>query len=140
MERYESSYKTGGVTQQQLDQASLATRNAAARLTQAKIKIGDANVRAPFNGIINKKFIEQGAYVSPGNQLFEIVDVSKLKLAVTVNESQVALLKVGGAVKVLTNVFPGQSFAGKITFIAPQADNTLNFRLKLKSQVMRIIN
>ncbi len=132
LERYESSYKTGGVTQQQLDQARLSARNAAARLIQAKVKIGDANIRAPFNGIVNKKFIEQGAYVSPGNQLFEIVDVSKLKLAVTVNESQVALLKVGSPVNILTSVFPGQKFSGKISFIAPQADNTLNFPVEIE--------
>lgn len=132
LQRYESSYATGGVTQQQLDQARLAARNAAARLAQAKVRINDANVRAPFNGIINKKFIEQGAYVSPGNQLFEIVDVSKLKLAVTVNEMQVAQLKVGGSAKILTNVYPNESFSGKISFIAPQADNTLNFPVEIE--------
>lgn len=130
--RYESSYATGGVTLQQLDQARLNAKNAAARLKQAKVKIGDANVKAPFNGIVNKKFIEQGAYVSPGNQLFEIVDVSKLKLGVTVNESQVAQLKVGNKVDILTSVFPGEKFNGKISFIAPQADNTLNFPVEIE--------
>lgn len=132
LERYESSFRTGGVTQQQLDQARLNTRNASARLQQAKVRVSDANVRAPFNGIVNKRFIEQGAYVSPGNQLFEIVDVSKLKLAVTVNESQVANLKKGDRVRVKSNVFPDKNFSGKITFIAPQADNSLSFPVEIE--------
>lgn len=131
-ERYENSFKTGGVTQQQLDQAKLNTRNALTRLQQAKIKTGDANIKAPFNGIINKRFIEQGAYVAPGNQLFQIVDVSTLKLAVTVNESQVANLKVGDKVRIKTNVFPDQNFTGKITFIAPLADASLNFPVEIE--------
>ncbi|HEY1025592.1 MAG TPA: efflux RND transporter periplasmic adaptor subunit [Sphingobacteriaceae bacterium] len=131
-ERYESSFKTGGVTQQQLDQARLNTRNALARLQQAKVRVGNANVKAPFNGIVNKRFIEQGAYVSPGNQLFEIVDVSKLKLAVTVNEAQVANLKVGDKVRVKSNVFPDKNFTGRISFIAPQADNSLNFPVEIE--------
>lgn len=131
-ERYTSSFATGGVTQQQLDQAKLNSRNALTRLKQARIKTGDANIRAPFSGIINKRFIEQGAYVAPGNQLFQLVDVSKLKLAVTVNESQVANLKVGDAVRIKSNVFPDKNFTGKITFIAPLADNSLNFPVEIQ--------
>jgi RND family efflux transporter MFP subunit len=131
-ERYSSSFATGGVTQQQLDQAKLNSRNALTRLKQARIKTGDANIKAPFSGIINKRFIEQGAYVAPGNQLFQLVDVSKLKLAVTVNESQVANLKVGDQVRIKSNVFPDKNFTGKITFIAPLADNSLNFPVEIQ--------
>ncbi len=132
LQRYESSFQTGGVTQQQLDQARLNARNAQNRLKQAQVRVGDANVRAPFNGIVNKRFVELGAYVSPGNQLFEIVDVSRLKLAVTVNESQVANLKVGDKVRIRSNVFPDKSFSGKVSFIAPQADNSLNFPVEIE--------
>jgi RND family efflux transporter MFP subunit len=131
-ERYTSSFATGGVTQQQLDQAKLNTRNALTRLKQARIKTGDANIKAPFSGIINKRFIEQGAYVAPGNQLFQLVDVSNLKLAVTVNESQVASLKTGDQVRIKSNVFPDKNFSGKITFIAPLADNSLNFPVEIQ--------
>ncbi|WP_423146144.1 efflux RND transporter periplasmic adaptor subunit [Rubrolithibacter danxiaensis] len=131
-ERYESSFQTGGVTQQQLDQAKLNTRNALTRLQQAKIKTGDANIKAPFNGVVNKRFIEQGAYVSPGTQLFQLVDVSRLKLAVTVNETQVANLKVGDKVRIKSNVFPDKNFKGKVSFIAPLADNTLNFPVEIE--------
>ncbi|NEU09656.1 efflux RND transporter periplasmic adaptor subunit [Flavihumibacter sp. R14] len=131
-ERYSSSFATGGVTQQQLDQSKLNTRNALTRLQQARIKTGDANIKAPFSGIINKRFIEPGAYVAPGNQLFQLVDVSKLKLAVTVNESQVANLKTGDQVRIKSNVFPDKNFTGKITFIAPLADNSLNFPVEIQ--------
>ena len=131
-ERYTSSFATGGVTQQQLDQAKLNTKNALTRLKQASIKTGDANIKAPFSGIINKRFIEQGAYVAPGNQLFQLVDVSNLKLAVTVNESQVANLKTGDQVRIKSNVFPDKNFTGKISFIAPLADNSLNFPVEIQ--------
>jgi RND family efflux transporter MFP subunit len=131
-ERYASSFTTGGVTQQQLDQANLNTKNALTRLKQARIKTGDANIKAPFSGIINKRFIEPGAYVAPGNQLFQLVDVSNLKLAVTVNEAQVTNLNVGDQVRIKTNVFPDKDFSGKITFIAPLADNSLNFPVEMQ--------
>ncbi|MGV3508699.1 MAG: efflux RND transporter periplasmic adaptor subunit [Sphingobacteriaceae bacterium] len=132
LERYESSFKTGGVTQQQLDNAKLNVRTSKARLESANIKSGDANIKAPISGIVNKRFIEQGSYVNAGTQLFEIVDVSKLKLKVTANETQVVNLKVGDRVMIKSNVFPKSSFSGRISFIAPKADNSLNFPVEVE--------
>jgi len=131
--RYASSFKTGGVTQQQLDQAKLATRNARLRLQSSARRVSDANIKSPINGIVNKKYIEVGAFLTAqGTQMFELVDVSKLKLKVNVNESQVANLKVGNQVQIKSNVFPADNFSGKITFIAAKADATLNFPIEIE--------
>ena len=131
--RYQSSYQTGGVTQQQLDQAKLATRNAQLRLQVSKRKLNDASIKSPINGIVNKKYIEVGAFVTAqGTQLFELVDVSKLKLKVNVNESQVANLKLGDKIDIKSSVFPTEKFDGRITFIAPKADATLNFPIEIE--------
>lgn len=131
--RYQSSYQTGGVTQQQLDQAKLATKNAKLRLQASQRKLSDANIKSPINGIVNKKYIEVGAFVTAqGTQLFELVDVSKLKLKVNVNEGQVANLKLGDKIDIKSSVFPTEKFNGKITFIAPKADATLNFPIEIE--------
>ena len=131
-QRYENAFKTGGVTQQQLDQAKLALENAEARVAQARIRVGDANIKSSINGIVNKRYIEPGAVVTPGTQLFELVDVSKLKLNIAVNETQVANLKIGDKVDVKASVFPDKNFAGTVTFIAPKADNSLNFPVEIE--------
>ncbi|MBC6111162.1 efflux RND transporter periplasmic adaptor subunit [Pedobacter fastidiosus] len=131
--RYQSSYETGGVTQQQLDQAKLATRNAKLRLQASQRKVSDANIKSPINGIVNKRYIEVGAFVNTqGTQLFELVDVSKLKLKVNVNESQVANLKIGDMIDIKSSVFPNDKFSGKVTFIAAKADATLNFPIEIE--------
>lgn len=132
LQRYENAFKTGGVTQQQLDQARLAVTNARARVSQSQIRVGDANARASINGIINKRYIEPGAYVSPGTKMFEIVDVSKLKLTVNVNENQVAQLKIGSPVQVKASVFPDKTFTGRVSFIAAKADAALNFPVEIE--------
>lgn len=131
--RYQSSYETGGVTQQQLDQAKLTTRNAKLRLQASQRRLTDANIKSPINGIVNKRYIEVGAFVTAqGTQLFELVDVSKLKLKVNVNEGQVANLKVGDQIDIKSSVFPTDKFSGKVTFIAPKADATLNFPIEIE--------
>ncbi|MBY0542043.1 MAG: efflux RND transporter periplasmic adaptor subunit [Sphingobacteriaceae bacterium] len=131
--RYQSSYATGGVTQQQLDQAKLATQNAKLRLQASQRRVSDANIKSPINGIVNKKYIEVGSFVTAqGTQLFELVDVSKLKLKVNVNESQVANLKIGNQIDIKSSVFPTEKFTGKVTFIAAKADATLNFPIEIE--------
>ena len=131
-QRYENAFQTGGVTQQQLDQAKLALENAEARVAQARVRINDANIKSSINGIVNKRYIEPGAVVNPGTQLFELVDVSRLKLAITVNETQVASLKVGDKVDVKASVFPDLNFGGTVSFIAPKADASLNFPVEIE--------
>lgn len=133
-DRYENAFKTGGVTKQQLDQAKLALTNAGNSLKQANINVGDTKVKAPIKGFINKKYIEPGSILAgmPATAMFDIVNVSKLKLKVTVNESQVASLKLGNTINVTSSVFPDKTFAGRITFIAAKADESLNFPIEIE--------
>jgi RND family efflux transporter MFP subunit len=64
--------------------------------------------------------------------LFELVNVSTLKFKTTVDENQIASLKVGSPIKVKASVFPDKEFTGKITFIAPKADASLNFPIEIE--------
>lgn len=132
--RYENAFQTGGVTKQQLDQAKLALTNAESNLKQANINVGDTRIKAPFSGFINKKYIEPGSFISatPATSLFDIVNVSKLKLTVAVNESQVVGLKLGNHTNVTASVYPDKTFSGKITFIAAKADESLNFPVEIE--------
>ncbi|HEY3387218.1 MAG TPA: efflux RND transporter periplasmic adaptor subunit [Saprospiraceae bacterium] len=131
-ERFESAFSTGGVTQQQLDQSKLNLETTEARLRQAKIRVSDTNIKSSINGIVNKRYVEPGAVVSPGTQLFELVDISSMKLKVSINEAQIPYINVGDKVTVKASVYPDKSFEGKITFIAPKADNTLSFPVEIK--------
>jgi len=139
-ERFENSFKNGGVTQQQLDQATLALENASAQLEQTKIRYNDTQIKASISGYVNKKYIELGTYASPGTPLFELVDISKLKLKVAVNESQVTNVKVGDTVKVTASIFPDKQFTGKVSFVAYKADQSLNFPIEVEVENDNTLN
>lgn len=132
--RFESAYATGGVTKQQLDQMKLQLVNAKNNLQSAQITAGDVNIKASFSGIVNKKSVEAGAYANPGTELFEIVNVSTLKLKVNVDEKNIGSLKIGQSIKVQSPVVADKEFTGKISFIAPKADESLNFPVELEIQ------
>lgn len=131
LNRYENAFRTGGVTQQQLDQARLNLANAKSRVQQSTINLGDATIRATINGIVNARKIEPGSVVAPGTALFDIVNISRLKLKVNVNEAQVAQLSLGKPVKIKASVFPDKTFSGKVAFIAAKADEALNFPIEI---------
>lgn len=132
VQRFESAYATGGVTKQQLDQVKLQFENAKNNLKSAELNASDITIKSSINGIINKKMIEPGSYVSPGTAAFEIVNVSTLKLRVNVDEKNVASLQVGQTIPLQVSVYPDRTFEGKIKFIAPKADNSLNFPVEIE--------
>lgn len=132
VERFESAYASGGVTKQQLDQVKLQLENAKNNLTSARLTAGDVNITASFSGIVNKRNIEPGSYVNPGQQLFEVVNVSTLKLKVNVDEKNVKNIKVGQQVDITSSVLPESSYTGVVTFVAPKADASLNFAVELE--------
>lgn len=132
MERYEKALASGGVTQKQVDDMKLQYQSATARFAQARKNAQNTLLKSPIDGIINAKFVEVGTYLAAGNKLFEIVNISKLKLVVSVPESQVVLLHTGQEVPVTTNVFPEVTYKGKITFIAAKGDETLNYPIEIE--------
>ena len=133
-QRYENAYKTGGVTKQQLDNSRLQLKNAQAAVRAQSVRISDTSIRAGISGTINKKMVEPGTVVSPGTPMFEIVNINSLKLSVLVDESQVGKIQLGQQVAINVNVLPEDSFSGRITFIAPKSDASLNFPVEIEVQ------
>lgn len=131
-QRYENAFKTGGVTKQQLDNSRLQLKNAQAAVRAQSVRVNNAAVRAGISGTINKRMVEPGAVVSPGTPMFEIVNINSLKLSVLVDESQVGKIQLGQQVAINVNVLPEDSFSGRITFIAPKSDASLNFPVEIE--------
>lgn len=130
LQRYEAAYKTGGVTEMQLDQVRLQVQNARAQYQSAQLNSGDTNVRAKTGGIVNQKLAEVGTVVGPGTPILEVVDISDLKLKVEVDEAVVSQLGLGREVEVVPSV-TDDTIVGRITFIAPASNGALKFPVEV---------
>jgi multidrug resistance efflux pump len=51
-----------------------------------------------------------------------------------VDESQIGKIQLGQEVPIKVNVLPEDSFVGRITFIAPKSDASLNFPVEIEVQ------
>lgn len=132
LNRFESAFSTGGVTKQQLDQVKLQFENAKNNLRASKLNAGDVTIKTSVSGVVNARKIEPGTYLTVGAAAFDIVNVGTLKLRVNVDEKNVATLRVGQSVDVSASVYADQRFTGKVTFIAPKSDGSLNFPVEIE--------
>ena len=127
--RYEKLYATGAVSQQVVDDYRFARDNAAAKLEAARgslqgmeSKAAGTVVTAPSDGIVAKRFYQEGYYAKAGTPLFAIADISMLKTTIHIPEGQVTGVKVGNEADIALPAYPGKKLVGKITRIAPVAD------------------
>mgnify|MGYP001425634984 CR=1 FL=1 len=129
LERARSLHESRIVTQQTLDQMESAYRtNLAQRkvldagLGQVEITAGNAIIKAPFDGIISGKRLEQGDIASPAQPLCTVVQMDPIRLSIPVIERDLAVVRTGLAVEVTVDAHPGRVFRGEVTRILPVLD------------------
>lgn len=120
--RMENALASGGVSQQQVEEARLRVQNAETQIAQLKQQGRNYQIYAPMPGIVNNIFVEQGSFVASGTQILEIVDLFKVNLAVRLDQKDLTAIRLGQKVNVTADVYPGKTFAGKIETINVKTD------------------
>lgn len=77
-------------------------------------------LRAPIGGVVVAKEVKEGDYVTTGEPLFRIVDLSELWLFLDAYESDLSWLRYGQSVEFSVEAYPGETFEGQIAFIEPE--------------------
>jgi multidrug efflux system membrane fusion protein len=129
--RYNTLYAGNATTELQLNQTKYDYESAVNKAEQIAKQIQDATVKAPISGRIVKKDIEVGEFVNTGTVLGTILDVSRLKVQVMVNEKDVYQLHEGQKVKVNADVLPGRIYPGQITYIAPRGNEEHSYPVEI---------
>jgi RND family efflux transporter MFP subunit len=120
--RFQELYKEKAVTDSQLENAELAYENANDRYVVAHRQYEDTRVTTPISGIVTSRVVDVGNYVNSKTVVADVVDISRLKITVNVDEHDVFGLKVGNKVEISTGVYPGVLFPGTIKTISAKGD------------------
>jgi len=107
-------------SQAQAAQAQLSA--AEAQSANAQRLLGNTTVRAPFAGIVGVRSVSTGDVVSVGAAMFTVVDPSSMQLQASVPADQLSQVRVGAPVRFTVSGYPGRTFAGRVTRVAPVAD------------------
>lgn len=94
---------------------------ARAQLRQAEAALSGVLLKAPADGIIEKKSVSEGDLVSPAREVGKLLDLSQVRVQVAVSEEELALLAPGTPVK-LRFFTPAQERTGVVEKISPMAD------------------
>jgi len=123
-------------SQEQLDKARSEVAATTARLKSlsaqadiARTGLRDAEILAPFDGVISKRAIDPGSRVAAGAELFTIVDTSVLEAKVLVSTRDVPRIAIGQRAELHIDGLDGQTVIGRVDRISPVADHGTRFIL-----------
>ncbi len=120
--------------------AQVAALQGAVQIIQANLN--DTVIRAPFSGVVARKFADPGAFVTPttaGSAVTSASSSSILALASTnevvaqVAEANISQIRMGLTATIQVDAYPGKTFTGQVTQIATQSDvvqNVTSFEVK----------
>lgn len=102
VERQAALEEKGLLSPQRYDEASAQTEAAIARLSAAEAQIDALNVRlalsrldAPFDGVISRRFLDEGSIAAPGQAIVQIVESGVLEATIGVPSDLARNLKSG---------------------------------------------
>lgn len=128
-QRAENLIKTGGITDKDNLSAQVNLQLAEASLAQAKAEeaiarqqVSKCEIHAPFSGRIARKLVDSGAMLSPGTQIFTLMDSSSLEFRAQVPSQDFAKVKIGAQVDVTVDAMPDLVMHGKVERLTPLVD------------------
>lgn len=118
-------------TQVLQDQANLDS--AAAAVRQAEIALEQVNIRAPFDGVFDKRDAEVGTYLAPGQSCGVMIELEPILLVGDVPETEAAQFTVGAPA--VATLVSGQKLSGKVRYVAHDADaQTRTYHVEIAAQ------
>jgi HlyD family secretion protein len=136
-DRAQAQYRDGILATADLDRAISAYDQAVAAVTRAERQVEQARadiasaqdalekteIRAPMDGIVTRRNIEQGEVVvtgtmnNPGTVLMTISDMSTIEAVLEVDQTDVPQLRVGQKASIRIDAFPDETFPGGVSEI-----------------------
>jgi membrane fusion protein (multidrug efflux system) len=88
-----------------------------AQQAQQQLDLTDRTIRAPVSGVIDRKFVDGGEYVTPGQRLAIMHDPANVWIDANIKETEVRKLTLGQSVKVSVDAYPDEDFKGTVAII-----------------------
>ncbi|MEH0742029.1 efflux RND transporter periplasmic adaptor subunit [Vibrio cholerae] len=114
--------------------AQAALVEAKAMVSNVKTSLANTSVRAPFNGIVDHLFIEQGDFVGIGDPVATLIDLERLVIEADVSERHIRDLSLDQEAQV--SLIHGDKLVGKIRYISrvsSASTNTFPIEIELEN-------
>ncbi|MEY3049681.1 MAG: hypothetical protein RL365_1719 [Bacteroidota bacterium] len=115
-----SSAQSAGVKSQATGQKSMIAlaealvKQRSAELFLAKTQLGYTIVKAPCDGIVSKRSVDQGQFVTVGTPVCSAIDNTTLWVTANFKETQIEHIKMNQTVAVKIDAYPSLNIKGKV--------------------------
>ncbi|BAV06193.1 membrane fusion protein, multidrug efflux system [Filimonas lacunae] len=101
-------------TQENINLAGLAVKQAQANLDAAKLQLSYCTIVAPVDGIVSKKSVQVGQVVAVGTPLMAVANDKKVWVVANYKETQLANMRAGQEAEIEVDAYPDTTFIGKV--------------------------
>ncbi|OPY59330.1 MAG: Macrolide export protein MacA [Pelotomaculum sp. PtaU1.Bin035] len=144
-ERYRQLFEQGAISADAFDSyvlkleqaqseepdANLAQSEAA--LAYQRNQLANTVITSPIAGTVAQRGVDVGSIVSSSTQAVTIVDLSRVKVQVSVGEQQIGKIRQEQEVKVVVPAVRAEPFTGVVSNLSPAADsNTKSYLVEVK--------
>lgn len=129
----QAELRTNVIRELDITASDAAVFRAEASSANAKKTLDSTTLRAPSEGVVLQKYVEQGTIItsgqslsSPGTSILQIGDVSRMYVSVLVDETDIGRIRVGQEAEIDVDAFPGKPYTGRVIRIEPRAQMEQN--------------
>ncbi|WP_372693680.1 efflux RND transporter periplasmic adaptor subunit [Immundisolibacter sp.] len=129
--------------QDSYDQALALRREAAAELASAEARVAlledelaRHTLKAPFDGVIDRKLTELGAWVRPGDAVLRLVELAALRVEFALPQAHYPLVEPGTPVQLRFDAIPGdplQATVARLIAVGQPAARTFRVQVELSN-------
>ena len=128
LNRFEDLRKKGFISIQDFDKAKSEYLVAKSQVKFFEVKKSQTILRAPYDGFIQNRFVDEGTVINGSNPILEILDANKVEAHVSIPENLVNNLEVSND---YTFEIRQEKAIGKFKRLAPMSASGSNSRLAI---------
>jgi multidrug efflux system membrane fusion protein len=130
-EGFEKLFKEELISPARFAEAKSQLENAKAKKVQKQIQLDSTALKLPFDGILQKVFVEQGDYVREGQEIAEVLDFSPFIVTGAVSEKEAVYIEQG--LPADARLIDGSIFHGTISYKSVKADKeSRSFKIEME--------
>ncbi|MVW77116.1 efflux RND transporter periplasmic adaptor subunit [Pseudomonas xionganensis] len=121
-QRAQMLFKRGASNAQALDEASAQQQAARATLALSQARLDKTQIVAPYAGVLGLRQVSPGDYLSEGQDIVNLEVLDPLKVDFRIPQKAVSQIRLGQAIEISLDAYPGERFVGEIFAINPRLD------------------
>jgi membrane fusion protein (multidrug efflux system) len=110
------------ISEQEVERLVSEARVTEAEVGLARLRVENAQIRAPIAGVVTHRYIERGAQIGTGAPAFALADLDRLEAHLAVPERDVSRISVGQVARILLQEGAEPVASGRVERIRPVVD------------------